>query len=129
MGHIISQQGVAVDPSKIEAIKNWPKPTNVSEVRSFLGLAGYYRRFISRFSKLSLPLTTLTRKDTKYIWDTHCDSSFQELKNKVTSAPVLSIPEGTGGFVVYSDVSKNGLGVVLTQHGKVIASASRPERI
>ncbi|XP_075500081.1 putative mitochondrial protein AtMg00860 [Primulina tabacum] len=108
-----------MDPSRIEAVNNWLRPTTVIEVRSFLGLAGYYRRFIAGFSKTSLPLTALTRKNVKFVWNEACDHSFQELKAKLTSAPVLAIPEGPGDFVVYSDASKQGLGAVLMQHGKV----------
>ncbi|XP_075494726.1 uncharacterized protein LOC142532291 [Primulina tabacum] len=91
----------------------------VTEVRSFLGLAGYYRRFIAGFSKIALPLTALTRKNVRFVWNEECDRSFQELKAKLTSTPVLAIPEGSGDFVVYSDASKQGLGAVLMQHGKV----------
>ena len=125
LGHIVSSEGISVDPSKVEAVENWPKPKSVSEVRSFLGLAGYYRRFVEGFSKIASPLTQLTRKDVKFKWTDSCEGSFQELKKRLTSAPVLSIPTGGGGFVIYSDASKNGLGCVLMQNGKVIAYASR----
>ncbi|XP_075515771.1 uncharacterized protein LOC142550581 [Primulina tabacum] len=111
--------GISVDPSKIEAVNKWLRPTTVTEVRSFLGLAGYYRRFIVGFSKIALPLTALTRKNVKFVWNEACDHSFQELNAKLTSAPVLAIPEGPGDFVVYIDASKQGLGAVLMQHGKV----------
>lgn len=90
-----------------------------------MGLAGYYRRFVEGFSKIASSLTKLTRKSTKFEWTDACEQSFQELKKRLTSAPILSIPSGTGNFVVYSDASKNGLGSVLMQNGKVIAYASR----
>ena len=125
LGHVISGAGISVDPSKVEAINNWMQPTNPSEVRSFLGLAGYYRRFVEGFSKIAMPLTQLTRKGVMFRWTDMCERSFQELKKRLTSAPILSIPSGTGGFVIYSDASKNGLGCVLMQNGKVIAYASR----
>ena len=121
----MSSEGISVDPSKVEAVENWPRPKNVSEVRSFLGLARYYRRFVEGFSKIASPLTQLTRKDVKFKWTDSCEGSFQELKKRLTSALVLSIPTGGGGFVIYSDASKNGLGCVLMQNGKVIAYASR----
>ena len=114
-----------MDPSKIEAVSKWNRPTNVSEVRSFLGLAGYYRRFVEGFSKIAMPLTQLTRKNHKFEWTEACEKSFQDLKQRLVSAPVLTIPSGSGGLVIYSDASKQGLGCVLMQNGKVIAYASR----
>ena len=128
LGHIISSEGVSIDPTQIEAIKDWPQPTNVKEIRSFLGLAGYYRRFVEGFSKLALLLTTLTRKGVKFNWGETQKKSFQELKDRLTSAPVLAIPSGTEGYVIYSDASKQGLGCVLMQHERVIAYASRQLR-
>ncbi|XP_075478848.1 uncharacterized protein LOC142519703 [Primulina tabacum] len=103
---------------KIEAIKQWPIPTTVSEVRSFLGLAGYYRCFIANFSKIALSLTNLTRKAVKFEWTSDCQHGFQVLKDKLTSAPILALPCGTEDFIVYTDASKMGLGAVLMQHGK-----------
>ncbi|XP_073019359.1 uncharacterized protein [Primulina eburnea] len=125
LGHMVSKEGIVVDPSKIESIKQWSIPKTVSEVRSFLGLAGYYRRFIADFSKIALPLTSLTRKAIKFEWTIECQQAFQTLKDKLTSAPVLVLPCGTEDFVVYTDASKQGLGAVLMQRGKVIAYASR----
>ena len=104
---------------------NWPRPINVSEVRSFLGLTGYYRRFVVGFSRIAGPLTRLTQKNAKFLWKDECEKSFQELKDQLVSAPVLALPTGSGGFVIYSDASQKGLGCVLMQHGKVIAYASR----
>ena len=125
LGHVISKKGISVDPGKIEAVSNWPRPTNVHEVRSFLGLAGYYRRFVEGFSKIASSLTILTRKNVRFQWSDACEKSFQELKRRLVTAPILTIPSGSGGFVVYSNASKNGLGCVLLQHGKVVAYASR----
>jgi hypothetical protein len=114
-----------VDPHKIEAIVNWSRPSNVTELRSFLGLAGYYRRFVKGFSVIASPLTQLTRKGAKFEWTNRCEDAFQELKRRLVEAPVLTVPSGQGGFEVYSDASKNGLGCVLMQNGAVIAYASR----
>jgi hypothetical protein len=97
----------------------------VTEIRSFLGLAGYYRRFIEGFSTIASPMTRLTRKEVKFEWSKECETSFQELKSRLTSAPVLALPKEQEGFVVYNDASSKGLGCVLMQHGKVIAYASR----
>ncbi|XP_073024282.1 uncharacterized protein [Primulina eburnea] len=114
-GHIVSKDGITVDPTKIESVKKWPIPMTVAEVRSFLGLAGYYRRLIADFSKIALRLTTLTRKTVKFEWTNECQQSFQELKDKLTSAQVLSLPEVVEDFVVFTDGSKKGLGAVLMQ--------------
>ena len=92
-----------MDPKKIGAVVNWKPPKNVSEVRSFLGLAGYYRKFVEGFSKIAAPLTKLIRKDVKYDWVDACQQSFEELKGRLTSDPVLALPNGRDGYVVYSD--------------------------
>ncbi|XP_073045319.1 uncharacterized protein [Primulina eburnea] len=125
LGHFISKKGLEVDPAKIEAISRWKQPINITEIRSFLGLAGYYRRFIKDFAKIAVPLTQLTRKDNPFLWNDECEKSFCKLKEMLTSAPVLALPEGTEGFVVYTDASKEGFGCVLMQNDKVIAYASR----
>ncbi|XP_060212237.1 uncharacterized protein LOC132639863 [Lycium barbarum] len=109
LGHVISGEGVKVDSQKIDAVKSWPRPTSVTEIRSFLGLAGYYRRFVEGFSSISAPLTKLTRKKIKFQWSDACERSFEELKKRLTSAPVLTLPEGTEGFVVYSNVIADAL--------------------
>ena len=125
LGHVVSSEGVSVDPAKIEAVTNWPRPSTVSEIRSFLGLAGYYRRFVEDFSRIASPLTQLTRKGIPFVWSPACESSFQELKQKLLSTPVLTVSDGSGSFVIYSDASKKELGCVLVQQGKVVAYASR----
>ena len=125
LGHVISAKGISVDPQKIEAIVNWKPPTNASEVRSFLGLAGYYRKFVERFSKIATPLTNLLKKDQKFEWSDTCQHSFEELRQRLKTAPVLALPSGKNGYVVYSDASRQGLGCVLMQNGRVIAFTSR----
>ncbi|KAJ9545125.1 hypothetical protein OSB04_024832 [Centaurea solstitialis] len=129
LGNIVTQEGIKVDPAKIEAIKDWESPKSPSEMRSFLGLAGYYRRFIEHFSAIATPLTALTKKDVKYDWTSTCERAFNNLKGKLTSAPILTLPNGTDGFVVYCDASKLGLGCVLMQDRKVIAYASRKLKV
>ena len=125
LGHIISGQGISVDPAKVEAVLKWQPPRNVSEIRSFLGLVGYYRRFIEGFSSIARPITQLLRKDVKFRWSPDCEAAFELLKKKVTEAPVLTLPDESGEYDVYTDASLRGLGCVLMQHGKVIAFASR----
>ena len=104
---------------------SWKPPKNVSEVRSFLGLARYYRKFVEGFSRIAAPLTKLTRKDVKYDWVDAYQQSFEELKGRLTSAPILDLPNGRYGFMIYSDASQQGLGCVLMQNGRVIVYASR----
>ncbi|WJX17476.1 hypothetical protein P8452_07389 [Trifolium repens] len=125
LGHVISKEGIAVDPAKVEAVTKWESPKNVGEIRSFLGLAGYYRRFIEGFSKIALPMTQLTRKGKAFEWTQECEESFQKLKERLTSSPILVLPDPLGQFDVYCDASYQGLGCVLMQEGKVIAYASR----
>ncbi|KAI0492241.1 hypothetical protein KFK09_026510 [Dendrobium nobile] len=125
LGHVISGEGISVDPQKIQAVADWPRPTTVFEVRSFLGMAGYYRKFVKGFSQISTPLTRLTQKSVAFVWTPECEASFQKLKDCLTSAPVLALPSGTEGFQVFSDASLKGLGCVLMQRGQVIAYASR----
>ncbi|GKA92945.1 putative reverse transcriptase domain-containing protein [Tanacetum coccineum] len=129
LGHVVNQSGIHVDPGKIEAVKNWKDPTTSSEIRSFLGLAGYYRRFIANFSKIAKPLTSLTQKNQKYVWGVEQEEAFQTLKNNLCDAPILSLPDGVEDFVVYCDASNQGLGCVLMQRNKVIAYASRQLKI
>ncbi|KAI3754492.1 hypothetical protein L1987_54276 [Smallanthus sonchifolius] len=129
LGHVINKEGIHVDRSKIEAIKNWEAPKTPTEVRQFLGLAGYYRRFIENFSKIALPLTTLTQKEKKFDWSDKQESAFQLLQQKLCSAPILSFPEGIDNFVVYCDASHQGLGCVLMQRDNVIAYASRQLKV
>ena len=125
LGYVVSADGIYVDSQKVEAVANWEQPTTVTEVQSFLGLVGYYCRFIEGFSKIAGPLHCLTRKGVKFEWTDRCEESFQKLKEKLTSAPILTLPEGNEGFEIYSDASRQGLGCVLMQHKRVVAYASK----
>ncbi|WMV24360.1 hypothetical protein MTR67_017745 [Solanum verrucosum] len=124
LGHIVSSEGIQVDSQKIEAEKQWPRPTSPTYIRSFLGLAGYYRRFVEGFSSIASPLTNLTQKKVKFQWLDDCEKSFLELKTRLTKTPILTLLEGSGCYVIYCDTSRVGLGCVLMQRGKVIAYAS-----
>ncbi|GJV29434.1 retrovirus-related pol polyprotein from transposon TNT 1-94 [Tanacetum coccineum] len=128
-GHVINGDGIHVDPSKIEAVKNWEAPRTPSEVRSFLGLAGYYHRFIENFYKIAKSLTILTQKSKMFDWGEEHERAFQTLKDKLCNAPILALPDGPDDFVVYYDASGLGLGCVLMQKDKVIAYASRQLKI
>ena len=125
MGHVISGEGISVDPAKIQAIVDWPAPTTVSEIRSFMGLAGYYRRFVQNFSRIAHPITSLQRKGKKFLWTEKCVEAFQKLKELLTSAPILAVPDPEGEFMVCTDASLEGIGAVLMQNGRVIAYESR----
>ncbi|GJX45587.1 putative reverse transcriptase domain-containing protein [Tanacetum coccineum] len=129
LGHVINGDGIHVDPSKIKAVKNWKAPKTPSEVRSFLGLARYYRRFIEDFSKIAKPLTVLTQKCKTIDWGEEQENAFQTLKDKLCNALVLALPDGPDDFVMYCDASSLGLGCVLMQRGKVIAYTSRQLKI
>ena len=125
LGHIVSKEGIRVDPNKIEVVVEWKQTRNVTEVRSFLGLAGYYRRFVKGFSMIAAPMTRLLQKNVKYEWSEKCQRSFDKLKAFLTEAPVLTQPTCGREYVIFSDASLNGLGCVLMQEGKVVAYASR----
>ncbi|GJU57775.1 putative reverse transcriptase domain-containing protein [Tanacetum coccineum] len=127
--HVINGNRIHVDPSKIEVVKNWKAPRTSTEVHSFLGLAGYYRRFIENFSKIAKSLTILTQKCKTFDWGEEQELAFQTLKDKLCNAPVLALPDRPEDFVVYCDASGIGLGCVLMQRGKVIAYASRQLKI
>jgi hypothetical protein len=128
LGHVLTAEGVAVDPEKIEAVSEWQQPKSVTDIRSFLGLAGYYRRFIENFSKIAKPMTELLKNNVPFVWSPKCEASFQELKTRLTTTPVLTLPDIRKDFVVYCDASRQGLGCVLMQDGKVVAYASRKLR-
>ncbi|XP_074377721.1 putative mitochondrial protein AtMg00860 [Apium graveolens] len=113
LGHIVGKDGIKVDPMKIEALSRWEQPKTPTEVRNFLGLAGYYRRFVKDFAKIATPLTKLTRKNEGFVWTEKCEESFQELKKRLVTTPLLALPDETGNFVIYSDASLKGLGFVL----------------
>ena len=125
LGHIVSAKGIRVDPVKIEAVVNWKPPRSVTEVRSFLGLVGYYRRFVKGFSIIASLLTKLLRKGVMFEWSNKCQNSFEQLKEMLVEAPVLTQPTSGKEYTLYSDASGIGLGCVLMQNEKVVAYASR----
>ena len=125
MGHVVSASSVSVDPEKVEAIRSWERPKSVFEIRNFLGLAGYYIRFIEDFSRLATPMTRLTRKKVKFEWNDLCEKAFHTLKMRLTSDPILIVPERGQRYTVFCDASKDGLGCILMQSEKVVAYGSR----
>jgi hypothetical protein len=128
LGHTISSEGILVDPTKVQEVKDWKPPTSVHQIRSFLGLAGYYRRFISDFSKIAKPMTELLKKEVKFHWNDKCEEAFHTLRKLLTTAPVLAQPDCTKPFDVYCDASGTELGCVLMQNNQVVAYASRALR-
>ncbi|GKB93253.1 putative reverse transcriptase domain-containing protein, partial [Tanacetum coccineum] len=120
-------KGIHVDPAKIEAIKDWESPTTPTEIRQFLGLFGYYRRFIKGFSKIAKSLTMMTQNNKKFDWEEEQEATFKLLKQKLYDAPIMALPEGSDDFVINFNASHKGLGVVLMLREKVIAYASRKE--
>jgi hypothetical protein len=125
LGHVITNGGIAVDPKKVRDVLKWEPLTTVSDIRSFLGLAGYYRSFIEGFSKIVKPLTSLLEKGKEFSWSEACQDSFDELRKRLTTTPVLVMSDIHKSFNIDSDASKQGLGCVLMQEGHVIAYASR----
>ncbi|XP_062103165.1 uncharacterized protein LOC133814184 [Humulus lupulus] len=125
LGHVVSKSGILVDPAKVEAVKGWSQPRNATEVRSFLGIAGYYQRFIEGFSKIATPLTALTIMNSGFIWMEVCEESFMELNNRLTNAPILTIPNGTDEFEIFCAASKMGLGAMLMQERGGVAYTFR----
>ncbi|GKB81061.1 putative reverse transcriptase domain-containing protein [Tanacetum coccineum] len=119
LGHVIDSEGIHVDPAKIESIKDWASPKSPTEIHQFLGLVGYYRRFIKGFSKIAKPMTKLTQKKVKFVWGDKQEAAFQRLKQKLCSTPILALPEGSEDFIAYCDASKKGLGTVLMQREKI----------
>ncbi|GJS13788.1 putative reverse transcriptase domain-containing protein [Tanacetum coccineum] len=129
LGHVIDSEDIHVNPAMIESIRDWESPKTPTEIRQFLGLSGYYRRFIEGFSKIAKPMTKLTQKSVKFNWGEKEETAFQTLKQKLCSAPILALPGGSENFVVYCDASHKGLGAVIMQKDKVIAYASRQLKI
>ncbi|GKF80710.1 putative reverse transcriptase domain-containing protein, partial [Tanacetum coccineum] len=129
LGHVIDSEGIHVDPSKIESVKYWASPKSPMKICQFLSLAGYYRRFIEGFSKIAKPMTKLTQNNVKFVWGDKQEAAFQLLKQKLCSAPILALPEGSEDFIAYCDASKKSLGAVLMQREKVISYASRQLKI
>ena len=127
LGHLVGKDGIKVDPAKTEVIKHWPVPTSISAVRSFCGLANYFRKFLQGYSSMVAPLTNLTRTDVKFDWTAECQEAFEMVKHSLTNAPVLAMPDYTEPFEleVICDASIKGIGAVLLQHGKPIAFESK----
>jgi len=118
-------EGIFINPRKVKVMMKWERATNITEIKSFLGLVGYYMRFIEEFSMIATPLTSLTQKEVRFKWIGACENSFQELKKQLTTAPILTLLLGSKGLVVSSNVSKRGLGCALMQHTRVITYMSR----
>ena len=125
LGHVVLASGVLLDPKKVKVVMSWETPKSVFEIRSFLGLAGYYRGFIQDFSRLASSMMKLTRNEVKFEWNDLCERAFQEMKRRLTSALIRIVLEGGQMYTVYCDASKNGLGCVLMQSKRVIAYGSR----
>ena len=125
LGDVVSALGMSIDPERVEAVMSWERPKSIFEICSFLGLAGYYRRFIEDSSQLAAPMTRLTRKEVKFEWNDLCEKLFQELKRRLTLAPIMIVPERGQRYIVYCDASKDGLRCVLMQSGRVVAYGSR----
>jgi hypothetical protein len=128
LGHVVSPEGISLDPSKVKEVLDWKPPTTVPKVRSFLGLASYYRRFILNFSKIVKLVTKLLKKENKYVWSDACDEAFKLLKKLLTTSPVLAQPDTEKPFDVYCDASGTGLGGVLMLEGRVISYSLRQLR-
>jgi hypothetical protein len=116
LGHYISANGIEVDDRKVKAIRDWIPPINLTELRSFLGLANYYRRFVKHFSSLAAPLTKLLQKDVSFSWEKGQQEAFEALKDKLTTAPVLLIPNPEKPFLVTTDASDIAIGAVISQN-------------
>jgi ribonuclease HI len=129
LGHIINRDGLAVDPKKVAAILDWKAPKDVRGIKSFIGMVGYYQRFIECFSKIARPMTALLTKKVEFKWTTMCQESFETLKRKLTTSPVLILPDVHKPFSVYCDASYIGQGCVLMQEWRVVAYSSRQLKI
>jgi hypothetical protein len=128
LGHTISSEGIALDPSKVQEVMDWKPPPSIHQIRSFLGLAGYYHRFIVDFSRIAKPMTKLLKKEVKFVWSENCAKAFHNLRKHLTIALVLAQPDNTKPFDAYYDAFGTGLGCVLMQDNRVIAYASRALR-
>jgi hypothetical protein len=125
LGHVISAAGVATDPAKIQSVESWPVPQNLKELRGFLGLTGYYRKFIKHYAIISQPLTHLLRKGVHFLWTGDTEVAFQTLKQALITAPVLALPDFTEQFIIETDACDVGIGAVLSQSGHPLAYVSR----
>jgi hypothetical protein len=125
LGHVINPEGVATYPKKVAIVQNWPTPINVKDVRSFLGMAGYYRKFVQNFGLIGKPLTNLLKKGEQFVWTRQAEEAFQTLKRALVTAPVLSMPNFSQTFEVETDASDKGIGAILQQNGHPIAFISK----
>jgi hypothetical protein len=125
LGYYVGPEGIKPDPSKVEALRNWPTPKTVTDVRAFLGLCNFFRRFIQGFASLSLPLVNLTKKDAPFRWTPACEEGFQGLKAALTDAPVLQAPDPYLPYKLVTDASGYGMGAVLLQNDLPIAYLSK----
>lgn len=126
LGHVISEKGVATDPKKVEAITSWPIPENVKQLRSFLDLAGYYRKYVRYFATIAKPLTDLLKKHSLFVWTMEHTTAFELLKKALSTAPVLAVLDFTQQFCIETDASKDGIEAVLLQNGHPLAFISKP---
>ena len=124
MGHIVSHEGVKVDPNNIKAMMDWPIPKTLKNRRGFLGLTGYYHKFVQNYGRIATPLTTLTKKDA-FSWTPEATKDFEQLKEVMCKSLVLTTPDFTKTFIVECDASGNGIGVILMQEGRPLAFESR----
>jgi len=115
LGHIVSGEGIATDPQKTELVNNWPVPKTVKELRGFLGLAGYYRKFVKDYSKVATPLNALLKKNFSFLWTEECQEAFEELKKRLQTPPILTLPNEHDVFVLDTDASEESIGSVLPQ--------------
>jgi hypothetical protein len=125
LGHIINKHGLAMDPKKIADILNWKAPIDVRGIKSFIGMARYYRRFIEGFSKIARPMATLLENKVEFKWTLKCQEAFEALREELTTAPVLVLHDVHKPFSVYCDACYNGLRCVMMQEGRVVAYLSR----
>ena len=125
LGHIVSHKGISPDPEKVQAVLDWPVSENTQQVRSFVGLASYHRRFIANFTNIASPLLQLTQKNVPFVWSTDTNNSFEELKRALITAPVLAYPDPSLEFVLDTDASSAGIGTVLSQGGRPVAFYSK----
>lgn len=129
LGHVVIMEGIIVDETKVATVREWARPTSVTEIKSFLGLARYYRRFVQGFLFIAAPMTRLTKKGISFQWSEKCEVNFQKLKELLISAPILALPKEGVPFVAYCDASGVGLGRVLMQRGRVVAYASHQLKV
>ncbi|XP_070039793.1 uncharacterized mitochondrial protein AtMg00860-like [Nicotiana tomentosiformis] len=125
LGNVVSSEGIKVDPKKIQAVHNWPRPSSATEIWRFLGLAGFYYRFVAGLSSIAAPLTRLTQNGAPFRWSDECEESFQKLKTTLTTSLILVLPSASGSYTMYCDASRIGIRCVLMQEYRVIAYASR----